>query len=74
MGQGQDYGIAIEDKQNDYCFLYDTLDGHKLVLEGGGFIALRASGTEPLVRCYLDATDAASMAELQEAARKLIAS
>ncbi|MEO2006432.1 MAG: phosphoglucomutase/phosphomannomutase family protein [Candidatus Poribacteria bacterium] len=51
-----------------------TLDGHKLVLEGGGFIALRASGTEPLVRCYLDATDAASMAELQEAARKLIAS
>ena len=30
MGQGQDYGIAIEDKQNDYCFLYDTLDGHKL--------------------------------------------
>jgi hypothetical protein len=30
VGQGQDYGIAIEDKQNDYCFLYDTLDGHKL--------------------------------------------
>ena len=51
-----------------------TLDGHKLVLEGGGFIAIRASGTEPLVRCYLDATDAAEMSELQDAARKLIAS
>ena len=30
ISQGEDYGIAIEDKQDDYCFLYDTLDGHKL--------------------------------------------
>ena len=51
-----------------------TLDGHKLVLDGGAFIALRASGTEPLVRCYLDATDMDEMAVLKDAARELIAS
>ena len=52
----------------------DTTDGHKLVLEDGSFIAIRASGTEPLVRCYLDARDASGMRELQDAARELIAS
>ena len=51
-----------------------TTDGHKLILDDGSFIALRASGTEPLVRCYLDARDADSMRELQAAAREFIAS
>ena len=30
VSQSEDYGIAVDDKQDDYCFLYDTLDGHKL--------------------------------------------
>ena len=30
MSQSESYGIAIEDKQDDYCVLYDTLDGHQL--------------------------------------------
>jgi phosphoglucomutase len=51
-----------------------TLDGHKLILDDGSFIAIRASGTEPLVRCYLDARDAKGMRELQAAARDLIRS
>ena len=51
-----------------------TLDGHKLVLEGGAFIALRASGTEPLVRCYLDANDRDEMVALKDAAREMIGS
>ena len=50
------------------------LDGHKLVLEGGAFIALRASGTEPLVRCYLDANDRDEMVALKDAAREMIGS
>jgi len=30
VSQSESYGIAIEDKQDDYCFLYDTLDGHQI--------------------------------------------
>jgi hypothetical protein len=30
VSQGDDYGIAIDDRQDGYCFLYDTSDGHKL--------------------------------------------
>ena len=30
MSQSESYGIAIEDKQDDYCILYDTLDGHQI--------------------------------------------
>ena len=30
MSQSESYGIAVDDKQDDYCFLYDTLDGHQI--------------------------------------------
>jgi hypothetical protein len=30
VSQSEDYGIAVDDKQDDYCFLYDTLDGHQI--------------------------------------------
>ena len=30
VSQSEDYGIAVDDKQDDYCFLYDTLDGHPI--------------------------------------------
>lgn len=49
------------------------IDGHKFILENGGFIAVRASGTEPLVRCYLDAPSARGMEAMQAAARALVA-
>ncbi len=31
------------------------LDGHKFFLEGGGWVLVRASGTEPLIRFYAEA-------------------
>lgn len=30
VSQGDNYGVAIEDKQENCCWLYDTSDGHKL--------------------------------------------
>jgi len=43
-------------------------DGHKLFLEDGSWVLLRASGTEPLVRVY---SEAASPAEVQARLRAL---
>jgi phosphoglucomutase len=39
-----------------------TLDGHKYLLENGSWVCFRPSGTEPVVRFYLEA---ASMEELE---------
>jgi phosphomannomutase len=36
----------------------DTLDGYKLLLEDGGWLLIRFSGTEPLVRAYCETTQA----------------
>jgi alpha-D-glucose phosphate-specific phosphoglucomutase len=45
-----------------------TLDGVKLLLEGGGWVLFRKSGTEPVVRVYAEARSAAALHELTEAA------
>ena len=50
-----------------------TLDGVKLNLEDGSWLLLRASGTEPLVRVYLEARSKSRLKELQLAASKLSA-
>lgn len=34
-----------------------TLDGYKYVLEGGGWLLIRFSGTEPIIRVYCETTD-----------------
>lgn len=49
-----------------------TIDGTKLILDGGGWVLFRKSGTEPVVRIYAEAADDASLAELIEGARTLI--
>jgi phosphomannomutase len=36
----------------------DTLDGYKFLLEDGGWLLIRFSGTEPLVRAYCETTQA----------------
>jgi len=41
-----------------------TLDGLKLDLEGGSWLVLRSSGTEPLIRCYAEAESAAEVESL----------
>jgi len=51
-----------------------TTDGSKFLLADGEWVAMRASGTEPLIRCYIEAKSQARMAELQNVCRTLLAS
>ncbi|MDW7710728.1 MAG: phosphoglucomutase/phosphomannomutase family protein [Deferrisomatales bacterium] len=44
-----------------------TLDGLKLLLEGGAWLLVRKSGTEPVVRLYLEASDPDTLDALTEA-------
>ena len=41
-----------------------TLDGAKMVFDDGSWLLLRASGTEPVLRVYAEAPDAAQVARL----------
>ena len=49
-----------------------TTDGFKYLLPKGEWVAFRASGTEPLVRCYIEAKSKASLARLRKASRELL--
>jgi phosphomannomutase len=49
----------------------NTCDGVKLVLEDGSWLLMRPSGTEPLVRVYLEAKSQKRLKELQAAAQTL---
>ncbi len=51
-----------------------TTDGYKFLLPHGEWVAFRASGTEPLVRCYIEAKTAASLARLRDACRAVLGS
>jgi alpha-D-glucose phosphate-specific phosphoglucomutase len=50
----------------------NTLDGTKLLLEDGSWFLIRSSGTEPVVRVYLDAHSEAQIEELTMAARAFL--
>ncbi len=50
-----------------------TLDGYKYLLPGGEWVAFRASGTEPLIRCYIEARSARNLNKLRNACRELLA-
>lgn len=50
-----------------------TTDGFKFVLPDDEWVAFRASGTEPLIRCYLEAKSAAGLKKLATAARAELA-
>jgi alpha-D-glucose phosphate-specific phosphoglucomutase len=50
-----------------------TEDGVKLVLEGDCWLLARPSGTEPIIRIYLEAPDDASLEALQRAADAIVA-
>ncbi|MDE2059309.1 MAG: phosphoglucomutase/phosphomannomutase family protein [candidate division NC10 bacterium] len=50
----------------------NRLDGTKLLLEDGSWFLVRSSGTEPVVRLYLDAHSEAQIEELTAAARALL--
>jgi phosphoglucomutase len=49
-----------------------TLDGTKLLLEGGAWLLVRKSGTEPVVRLYAEAGDPEGLNALAEAGSKWI--
>jgi phosphoglucomutase len=51
-----------------------TTDGFKYLLPNQEWVAFRASGTEPLVRCYIEAKSQANMARLRKACRALLSS
>ena len=49
-----------------------TTDGFKFLLPQGEWVAFRASGTEPLIRCYIEAKSEASLDKLRSDCRKLL--
>ena len=49
-----------------------TTDGYKFLLPNREWVAFRASGTEPLIRCYLEAKSASQLKKLRVACRKLL--
>lgn len=51
-----------------------TTDGFKYLFPNHEWVAFRASGTEPLIRCYIEAKTAVAMKKLQTACRKLLGS
>lgn len=49
-----------------------TTDGYKFLLPNEEWVAFRASGTEPLIRCYIEAKSEENLAKLQRACRALL--
>jgi alpha-D-glucose phosphate-specific phosphoglucomutase len=49
-----------------------TLDGHKYLLDDGSWLMVRFSGTEPVVRLYLEARKEKDLAALKQAGRDFI--
>lgn len=50
----------------------NSLDGVKLLLEREAWVLVRPSGTEPLIRCYFEAREEATLNSLQQAMRELV--
>jgi phosphoglucomutase len=67
LGKGLDAvgGLKVEK--------FITTDGFKFLLPNREWVAFRASGTEPVVRCYIEAKSARQMKKLESACRKILA-
>jgi phosphomannomutase len=50
-----------------------TTDGFKYLLPNREWVAFRASGTEPLIRCYIEAKSKTSFNQLRAACQQLLA-
>jgi len=48
-----------------------TIDGYKFVMDDGGWLLVRVSGTEPLIRVYTETTDRAAVAAILADGQKL---
>jgi phosphoglucomutase len=49
-----------------------TIDGHKFILEDGGWVCFRPSGTEPVVRFYLESSTPEGLERLRQAGEALL--
>ncbi|MCX7886955.1 MAG: phosphoglucomutase/phosphomannomutase family protein, partial [Verrucomicrobiae bacterium] len=49
-----------------------ALDGYKFLLDDGSWVMFRASGTEPVFRCYLEANSQKQLAAYRAAALQLV--
>jgi len=49
-----------------------TTDGYKFLLPGGEWVAFRASGTEPVFRCYIEARSRKNLAPLRRSCQALL--
>lgn len=49
-----------------------TIDGYKFLLKDGSWIMIRLSGTEPLVRCYVESNSREKLKVLTELGKKFI--
>jgi len=52
---------------------FSTTDGFKFLLPNHQWVAFRASGTEPLFRCYIEAKSVANLKKLRSACQALLA-
>jgi alpha-D-glucose phosphate-specific phosphoglucomutase len=48
-----------------------TIDGYKFIMDDGGWLLVRFSGTEPLIRVYTETTDKAAVAAILADGKKL---
>ncbi|OQA89691.1 MAG: Phosphoglucomutase [Elusimicrobia bacterium ADurb.Bin231] len=51
-----------------------TIDGYKFLLENGSWVGLRLSGTEPVIRIYVEASSKKRIDVLAQASKKFLAS
>ena len=49
-----------------------SMDGYKFVLPGQQWVAFRASGTEPLIRCYIEAKSEEGLKTLRRACKQIL--
>ena len=49
-----------------------TTDGYKFVFANDEWVAFRASGTEPLIRCYIEAKSTKNLKRLRDECQKLV--
>lgn len=50
----------------------NTLDGYKFVMDDGGWLLIRFSGTEPLLRIYTETTDPKAVSAILADGRRLV--
>ena len=64
--------IRVGDEERTIARIIDV-DGRKMVLDDGSWLMIRASGTEPKVRFYVEARDRKKQAALFAAAKAMLA-